>query len=300
MTALRAALAGLALLAALALAACGDERPAPRSPLVVGIGEQGSAMFADPRFRALGIDRARLVAAYDTVDVPFERDLVDAWLRAARAAGVEPFVAFWHSRVHPHRLPSVAEYRAAFRAFRARYPQVRIYSAWNEPNHPREPTVGVPERAADFYDVVRADCAGCTVLAGDVLQRRGVERYLAAYRRHLDGTPALWGLHNYADVNRFGDGGLRELLAAVPGDVWITETGGLVRFGRDFPRDEARAARAVAFALRLAREYERVKRVYIYNWTAAAPDGRFDSGLVGLDGRPRPAYERLREALREP
>lgn len=297
LSAMRAALAVVGLLAALALGACGDDEPAPRRALVVGIGEQRSAMFSDPLFRALGIDRARLVTAWDTVAVPFERDLVDAWLRAARAAGVEPFVAFWHSRVHPRMLPSVAQYRAAFRAFRARYPEVRIYSAWNEPNHPREPTVGAPQRAADFYEVVRAECAGCTVPAGDVLERAGVERYLAAYRRRLVGAPALWGLHNYSDVNRFRDSGLRELLAAVPGDVWITETGGLVRFGADFPHDEQRAARAVAFALRLAREHARVKRLYVYNWTAAAPDGRFDSGLVGLDGRPRPAYARLRAAL---
>ncbi|HVL31783.1 MAG TPA: hypothetical protein VM299_06065 [Solirubrobacteraceae bacterium] len=298
-----------ALVAAVALlAACGgDERTrlgtttAPAPPLAgleLGIGEQGSAMFADPRFRALGIRRARLVTAYDTVAVRFERDLVDVWLRAARAAGVEPFIAFWHSRVQPRRLPGVEEFRAAFRAFRARYPDVRLFSAWNEPNHPREPTRRAPKRAAELFNVVRAECPGCTVLAGDLIDLPGMGRYLAEYRRHLDGSPQLWGLHNYADANRFRDSGLRELLATVPGDVWLTETGGLVRFGRAFPHDEQRAARAVSFVLRLAREHERVKRLYLYNWTAAEPDERFDSGLTGLDGRPRPAYERLRAALR--
>jgi hypothetical protein len=50
--------------------------------------------------------------------------------------------------------------------------------------------------------------------------------------------------------------------------------------------------------LRLARRHRRVARVYVYNWTGAARDARFDAGLVGPDGRPRPAYEVLRAALR--
>jgi hypothetical protein len=272
-------------------------KPSAPGGLTVGIGEQGAAMFADPRFKALGIDQARLVTAYDATRVRFERELDDAWLGAARAAGVEPFVTFGHSRVTPTRLPSVAEFRAAFRAFRKRYPDVRVYAPWNEINHASQPTSRAPRRAAEFYNVVKAECPGCTVLAGDVLDQPGMGRYLAEYRRHLDGAPRIWGLHNYADSNRFRDSGLRELLATVPGDVWLTETGGIVRFGGSFPHDERRAARAVSYALRLARKHDRVKRLYLYNWTGSKPTDRFDSGLVGPDGAPRPGYERLRAAL---
>jgi hypothetical protein len=302
----RCLLVAAMLLAVLVLAGCGggdgsddsSRAPSPRSGLTVGIGEQGAAIFTDPRFKALGIDKARLVTAYDAVRVGFERGLVDTWLRAARGAGVEPFVTFGHSRVNPGRLPSVAEFRTDFRAFRKRYPQVRVYAPWNEINHVSQPTSRAPERAAEYYNVVKAECPDCTVLAGDVLDQAGMGRYLARYRRHLDGAPRIWGLHNYADSNRFRDSGLRELLATVPGDVWLTETGGIVRFGRSFPYDEQRAARAVTYALRLAREHSRVKRLYLYNWTGSAPTDRFDSGLVGPDGKPRPGYEALRKALR--
>ena len=38
----------------------------------------------------------------------------------------------------------------------------------------------------------------------------------------------IWGLHNYIDANRFRTRGTRALLKAVKGDVWFTETGGLV------------------------------------------------------------------------
>jgi hypothetical protein len=272
-------------------------KPSAPGGLIVGIGDQGAAMFADPRFKALGIDKARLVTAYDATRVRFERELDDAWLAAARAAGVEPFVTFGHSRVNPTKLPSVAEFRSAYRAFRKRYPDVRVYAPWNEINHASQPTSRAPRRAAEYYNVVKAECPDCTVLAGDLLDQAGMGRYLAEYRRHLGGAPRIWGLHNYGDSNRFRDSGLRELLATVSGDVWLTETGGIVRFGRSFPQDEQRAARAVSYALRLARRHNRVKRLYLYNWTASQPTDRFDSGLVGPDGKPRPGYAVLRKAL---
>jgi hypothetical protein len=272
-------------------------KPAAAS-FAVGIGEQGAAMFADKRFLELGIDKARLVVPYDAVARRSERDLADAWLGAAKAASVEPFITFGHSRAHPAKLPSVSQFRAAFRAFHRRYPDVHIYAPWNEINHVSQPTARSPKRAAQYYNVVKAECADCTVLAGDVLDQAGMTRYVREYRRHLVGEPAVWGLHNYADTNRFRTRGLRDLLRTVTGDVWLTETGGIVKFGRSFPRDERRAARSVTYALKLARDNKRVKRVYLYNWTGARPADRFDSGLVEPDGGAvRPGYEALRAGL---
>ena len=266
---------------------------------VVGIGEQGAAMFADRRFRDLGIEHARLVVPYDAVARRTERDLSDLWLAEAKRAGVEPFITFGHSRAVPEKLPSAAEFRAAFRAFAKRHPDVEVYAPWNEINHDSQPTARSPRRAAQFYNVVKQECGDCTVLAGDVLDQRGMTRYVKQYRRHLDGEPAIWGLHNYADTNRFRTSGLRDLLRTVKGDVWLTETGGIVKFGRNFPRDEQRAARSIAYALKLARDNERVKRVYLYNWTGAKPTDRFDSGLIASDGTARPGYDALRAGLED-
>lgn len=263
----------------------------------IGIGEQQAAMFTDKRFIDLGVKKVRLVAAYDTASVRFERDLTTVWLAGAARAGAEPFITFGHSRVHPRKLPSVSEYRAAFRAFRRRFPQVRVFAPWNEINHASQPTSDAPRRAAEYYNVMKAECTGCVVLAGDVLDQAGMVRYLERYRRHLDGEPAIWGLHNYADSNRLRSSGLRDLLATVKGEVWLTETGGIVKFGRSFPRDEQRAARAVRYAIKLARDNERVTRIYLYNWTGADPGARFDAGLVGPDGDERPALDALRAAL---
>jgi hypothetical protein len=268
-----------------------------RPPLIVGIGEQQAAMFSDLRFRELGIGNARLVIAYDAMRVGFERQLADLWVGEARRAGVEPFITFGHSRVHPERLPSVREFRAAFRAFRARYPDVRVYAAWNEINHDGQPTSDHPERAAAYYNVVKRECGGCIVVAGDVLDQSGMVGYLRRYKRHLEGEPQAWGLHNYTDVNRFRSRGLRAMLRAVSGDIWLTETGGLVQLADRLSRDEHRAARATGYALRLARAHPRVTRLYLYNWTGSDTKARFDSGLIAPDGTARPAYDVLRAEL---
>lgn len=300
----------LALIVALAAApaACGGsdgDQPGGAATkteersFVIGIGEQNSPMFANEHFRELGLKHARLVVPYDAVARRTERELADVWLAEARRTGVEPFITFGHSRARPEKLPSVSEFRAAFRAFRERYPDVEVYAPWNEINHASQPTSSSPRRAAEFYNVVKAGCGDCTVLAGDVLDQRGMTDYLEQYRRHLDGEPEIWGLHNYADTNRFRTSGLRDLLSTVSGDVWLTETGGIVKFGRNFPRDEERAARAITYAFKLARENERVKRVYLYNWTGAKPTDRFDSGLIGPDGEPRPGYAALRAELED-
>ena len=272
--------------------------PAEQRP-IIGIGEQGAAMFKDKRFTDLGIKHVRLVVPYDATRRRIERDIATVWLAEARRTGAEPFVTFGHSRETPRKLPSVAEYRAAFRSFRRMFPDVQVYAPWNEINHNSQPTFRAPRRAASYYNAMKAECPACVVLAGDVLDQAGMVRYLRQYQRHLKGEPAIWGLHNYADTNRFRSSGLSEMLATVRGEVWLTETGGLVQFGRNFPRDEQRAARATAYAIKQARDNERVGRIYLYNWTGTDPKARFDAGLIGPDGTARPAFDVLREALKE-
>jgi hypothetical protein len=310
----------IALLAALALAltACGggddgaDESattttpatttaaapPAPQRP-IIGIGEQNAPMFSDRRFVRLGIRHARLVVPYDAPRRRVERDLAASWIDAARRTGVEPFITFGHSRETPKKLPGVAEFRASFAAFRRLFPDVRVYAPWNEINHNSQPTFDAPRRAAQYYNAMKAQCPTCLVLAGDVLDQPGMVRYLKTYQRHLKGEPAIWGLHNYSDTNRFRSTGLRDMLANVKGEVWLTETGGLVQFGRNFPRDEQRAARATTYAIKQARDNERVGRIYLYNWTGTDPKARFDAGLIGPDGTARPAFDVLREEIEE-
>jgi hypothetical protein len=271
--------------------------PAAHGAFKIGIGDQHSESFSNPLFRDLGFRYARLIVPWDALRRPDERGTVDAWLAAARAARAKPFVTFSHSRVNPRKLPSAKQFRRQFRAFRKRYPFVREYSPWNEVNHQSQPTFRKPRAAARFYNVVRSSCRGCTIVAADVLDQAGLEKYLRTFQRYAKGTPRLWGLHNYSDTNRFRTRGTRALLRTVRGSIWLTETGGIVKFADTLPYSERRAARATKFMFRLARSSRRIKRLYIYSWLGEQRGARFDAGLVGPDGSARPAYHVVKRAI---
>jgi hypothetical protein len=91
----------------------------------------------------------------------------------------------------------------------------------------------------------------------------------------------------------------------VPGQLWLTETGGLVQTAA-LRFDNQRAARAMHYLFTLARAWPtRIGRIYVYNWrgvvtsrTAKRHRKLWDSGLTDPDGRPRPSYFALRAELR--
>jgi hypothetical protein len=264
----------------------------------VGIGDQKAQTFSHPHFLQLKLRYARLNVPWDALDRADERARTDQWLAAARAARAKPLITFTHSRVNPRKLPSASKYRRVFRALRARYPWVKEYSPWNEVNHNSQPTHRKPKTAARFYNIVRGACRKCTIVAADVLDQPGMERYLRRFLRHARGKPRLWGLHNYKDTNRFRTRGTRALLRTVRGKIWLTETGGIVRFSDNLPYSEGRAARAIKHMFRLAKSNRRIKRLYIYSYWGEPRGARFDAGLVGPDGSPRPSYNAVKRKLR--
>jgi hypothetical protein len=278
---------------------------AARNGPFVGISDQDPDTFSDPRFTALGMRYARLITPWNSIFT--EPDRLDAWLQAAKSAGIEPLVAFNHSRsdqcpARPCVLPPVGRYAAAFSAFYAKYPWVRSFQPWNEANHASQPTGKNPKRAAQFYNVVRAKCHGCTITAADLLDSPNLKRWLAAFNRYAKGKPRLWGLHNYTDTNRFRSSGTKTMLKLVKGQLWLTETGGIVAFTTSSGKvalrhDERRARRAIDFLFRLSRASPRITRVYVYQWRKTQTGDRFDAGLVAPDDTARPALAALRRQL---
>jgi hypothetical protein len=204
----------------------------------------------------------------------------------------------------------VSEYAAAFAAFRARWPWVRVFGVWNEANHASQPTAGNPTRAAQFYRAARARCSGCQIVAADVVDSANMASWTAKFRA-VAGRVDIWGLHNYLDANpRPGQppsGGTSRFLSITTGDVWLTEAGGIVMSltsggETNRPYDEERAAAAVRRTFDLAQRYrDRIGRLYIWDWFAArSPIAHWDSGLVGGDGSPRPGYFAFAAALGSP
>jgi hypothetical protein len=281
--------------------------------VTVGLGDQSWNTFSDGHFTDLGIKHVRVVTPWNVALTRGNRLWLDEYLTSARVAGADPLVTF--GAAHPSRcparpcqLPSSGEFDRAFRAFRARWPWVRTIGVWNEANHRSQPTFRSPEQAARYFNIVRKRCRACRVVAADVIDDANMVRWLGRFKAVARGA-RLWGLHNYRDGNpRRGQryGGTKLLLKTVRGQVWLTETGGIVRFvlpdGRTlFPYSEKRANVAISRVLRLAKEYRRrIGRLYVYHWRADQFDNRFDAGLLGKDGTPRASYYTLKRWLTTP
>jgi hypothetical protein len=272
------------------------------SRTIVGIGEQSPDLFEDARFRATGIRNARLLVPWDVVKRGgWPLHAADVWLDRARRDGVEPLVSFGHSFSEKHRLklPTVRQYAAAVRAFRARYPWVREFSTWNEANlGSTQPTGRYPERTAVFYKALKKQCRGCTVVAVELLVTANwrMWRWIRAFRERAGRGRLIFGLHNYPDVTRLRSRATRLFLRRVRNaEVWITETGGIVRHRR-FAYNEGRAARVVRHVFKMVDALPRVKRLYLYNWRYDG-NGRWDSGLISDEGTERMAYYALLDGL---
>ena len=89
-------------------------------------------------------------------------------------------------------------------------------------------------------------------MAADVLDQSTVTKWLKDFIRYSHNRGRIWGLHNYKDVNRRQSKGLTTVLKTVPGEVWLTETGGITTFLPDFPTSASRAASSTKYMFQLA------------------------------------------------
>jgi len=293
----------LLLLAVLCVPAVGQAR------VTVGIGDQQPAMFASPLYRDLHVKIARYIAPYDLADDPTYVTQFTQWLAGARELGIEPHVAFYHSYKHPTRIPSARAYVKEIKKFRKLFPSVKSFETWNESNRGNvnsgatrfhSPTA---RQAASLYEALRSACRGCKIVGLDVLDTTNISktvRYIKAFKKAVRHMPKIWGLHNYSDTNRFRNKGTKEVAKVVPGQIWLTETGGIVKFGGAFPggrKGLARAKKALDYMFKLARSNRKIRRLYIFQWTGAS-DVRFDAGLTNPNGSPRPGYAVVKRHIR--
>jgi hypothetical protein len=308
----------LAVVAALCAMAIAPAASPAAFNVSVGIGDQSAAMFDNANFQALRVKKVRYFIKWDAIDRPGELAVADAYVNRARAAGTQVFMHVSSNNLTRRRakLPSVGTYRRKVKALVDRYrPQgVRTWGPMNEANHDSQPTWKNPKRAAQFFLAMRSMCKGCTIVALDVLDQRGVDRYIKRFYRALGRRKSLAkivGIHNYSDTNRYRSTGTRLILRTVKrqnrrAKFWLTETGGVAKFGSSFkcnPRRpaaaEKRQAKAVKYMFKLTKRFRRdIQRLYIYNFTGADCLGRFDAGIVRGNGTPRPAYREVRRQMR--
>jgi Glycosyl hydrolase catalytic core len=294
--------------------------PAAEAKYKVGVGEQDSAMFSSARWQSLKLKRSRYLVPWNWTANAATRAAVTTYMTRARSARQQVLVSFTaaggcyngkrYSKKKACRAPSAAKYRAAFRAFDDQFPWVKTYSAWNEVNHVSQPTFRKPKLAVRYYDVLRREARKrkFRVMAADVLDTSNLRRYLRAFLRRAKGSPRLWGLHNYQDVNYRTSSDTRRMLSTVRGEVWLTETGGIVRFAGSRLRKYSpkRAAARTKYMFRLAKTYSKrragtrakITQLYVYTWFGEARGARFDAGLVNANGTPRKAYSVVRRGVR--
>ncbi|WCB96544.1 hypothetical protein DSM104299_05304 [Baekduia alba] len=304
----------------LVLAVCAALVPATaaqaRIPIRVGIGDQSTTMFDQPAFQRARFERVRFFVPWNIMDNPGQVTAATQFVQRARAArfSILLHVSTDNYTIRKAKLPSVAAYTSKVgrlvRYFRGL--GVREFGTWNEANHASQPTYRSPTRAASFframYRMVKGPCPSCGVVALDVLDQTGVERYMRTFYRHLSPTfrrrATIVGIHNYGDVNRRRTTFTRSIIRQAHHynsrtRFWFTETGGIVKFGRSFPCNTTRAANRIDTMFSLARRFRTsgVQRMYVYNWTGAGCAARFDAGLTTPAGTPRAAYTTLRRQL---
>jgi hypothetical protein len=269
-----------------------------------GVGDEQTEMFTSPLWQQLHTKITRYIAPYDAAVRPYSLQLARAWIGAAEAQHQQVLVAFYHSEYTPTKMPSLVVYQRDVQKFIKLFPKIRQYQPWNETNRGNVAHLfsspSAMESARD-YKALKSVCHGCTVLGLDILDGPSVSpslRYIDEFKRdivHLKTSmPSLWGLHNYSDTNRFQSTRTQAILAVVPGHVWLTETGGIVKFGGAFPNKKGsglrRAASALAYMFRLAASNSRIQRLYIFQWSGATGAARFDAGLTDPHFNPRPGY----------
>jgi hypothetical protein len=288
----------------------------------VGIGEQNAAVFDNAAWKSAKLKRIRVMVPWDWQKQPYQVAETTNWMNHAHAAKQDVLVAFtarrgcytngkYAKRKKACKAPSTSAYRKQFRAFDKAFPWVKTYSAWNEINHVSQPTYKSPKKAAQYYNVLRGDCRKrkCKVMAADLLDTSNMLSYLRKFKRYAKGSPTLWGLHNYQDVNRFTSADTLALLRNVRGQVWLTETGGFMGFGRHFKRSSKRQVKATKWMFKLADRYDtrrsgakaKLTRLYVYSWFGLSKQkgNPFDAGLVNPTGTPRSAYKTFKAKARK-
>jgi hypothetical protein len=291
------------------------------SPVRFGIGDQHTAMFADPRWQALGLKITRYNIPWNAAEDPIALDAALDFVRTARAHDVQVLLQITGRTYDDVRepLPTLAQYRTQLRQLLAIFRPlgVNTWGVWNEANHPSEATFGRPDRAAQFFLEMYADCGGCTINALDLLTQGSPRSTgVASYRGYTKGFFAalgkkaslvkIIGIHNYGELITAGAGAgvSRDLITYAKrfdkhARFWITESGGIASNRSrtcDLQRQKAGEVRMFSHAAALAKNG--VDRLYAYNWTADQCGYLFDSGLINADGTARPALAAVQQGAK--
>ena len=280
----------------------------------VGLGDQSASMFDQQNFQDLGIKKARYFIKWNAIDDDYQLQQADIFVDQAKQHGVKVFMtpSTDNLTIGKAKLPSVSQYKKKVGALVKRYRAqgVTDWGVWNEANHASQPTYKSPKAAGQFFKTMYGLCKGCNIVALDVLDQTSpsVGSYIDGFYKSLNKTwrkrAKLVGIHNYSDVNRMRAKGTLDAFRTTrkynrSARFWLTETGGLVDFGRAWPCNEKRAANRINYMFKFAKKYDRyIDRLYAYAYWGNDCEERFDAGLVNADGSIRPGYTAFKNGIK--
>lgn len=220
------------------LSAFATSIPADLSPSQYGISDNNKVKegtghfnyFANNYFTALGVKKVRRIVPWNLVAAGgTELSDTKAWVEkvvALHGGAGEPLISFqlcpteWtdtSSAKHKCNVPpDVASYKQAMEEFFADpvLAKVKHFTAWNEPNHPGQPTAGTAnaELAGEYWltldELCRPSVHSCTVAAGDfsdtemanAVNAKGPGgKYFELYRKGMNHSASVWAWHTYTD-----------------------------------------------------------------------------------------------------
>ena len=249
---------------------------AAAAPVTVGLGDQSWNIFSDHYFQALGLKRVRVVTPWNVALSRGDRAWLDEYLAGVQLAGIEPLVSF--GAANPYALPRPPVQAADNGAVRSRVS--RLSGALAMDPHNQRLERGEPPQPADLP----LSRAGGALLQHrqEALPRvpdRGGRRDRRPEHGPLDrplphrgpraaavGAPQLPRQQPAAAASGTAERSCSS--RTVPGKIWLTETGGIVKFvlpdGHTlFPYSERRANIALGRLLRLARAYRSEDRAAV-------------------------------------
>jgi hypothetical protein len=308
----------------------------------LGISDQTHQSFTDPNLLGLRVTRVRRIVAYDLVasgqaagcpgyDQITDADAVnvvclrlkqlDLWMkhnngvantRVVDGMAVEPLVSFEHSdgrlvsrKVYATANPSESTYVQDVQAFMDRYPNVKAFAPWNEPNHSSQPYHDKPALAGRLfglmYNICQAPARACQVVAGDFSDGMSLTSgYLQQYELGVYGFSSslnylkligVWAIHLHSSV-QYRSGGptagsqsfVKQFMMATSPQtkLWITEVGAFTKVNTskgslDYTAHPGWTNVTLQNIINTAQSWPRITRVYYYQWRG---DPIWDSGLV--------------------
>ena len=204
-------------------------------------------MFGNPLYKQLHTRIVRYIAPYDAAVRPYSLDKAKRWIRAAEAQHSRCWWPSTTPSTPPRSCPASPPTSTTSQKFVKLFPHVRQYQSWDEANRGNDPAASsrAPRRAAAarYYQALLRVCKGCTVIGLDVLDAANIaptlQLHLGIQARDLppaDGHAEDLGPAQLLRRQPPAKAGARaKSCSALGGQVWLTETGGIVQVRRRLP-----------------------------------------------------------------